>query len=762
MSAPAQAAAAPASAPAAPPAQPTGSGGAPPASAPGGEPKPPASGEPGPPAPPDAQGAPTIDTTSLEAQDKAASTPEASNGRQRGERLRKASDMLIGGDLVGGDKLIMMLGGREPAPLQRLGTQLSDPVRYAWVEPQDWDRVRAACHGKRLVILRANPHQGKVAAAIRLLQSPSDRHIYSLDRNVDLHALPAWLETDASGDNALPKGAGFLLCEPVGWDGVEGWMLQQLAAALERLDAQLILTLGADVPLADADAQEYVVPLGAAKPHSEILARHLAWRLDDVGLAERILADPDIAELAEDQFAGAVSLKVAADLAVMISLELNGTVVDVDRVRRRMAERATEDFDIWFGGLPDVPTRCLAVALAVLNGLAYETVAHAAEMLSDRLDGPPDPGPNNALVPPWRPPFGRTRRERLRLLRAKIRPAMARGAYGTGPVEALEYAADDYPRLVLRHVWREFPLHRELMGWLRDLASDPNEEVRIWSGTALGMLSLDAFDFVYTQVLRPMALDQDNARNREVVAYALRVPAADSRLRPLVDAAVAALYGNRASPFGQATAARVHGVSLGPLGAVEALTALDRLAAIDHAQIALGIADSLADLIVQDEQQNAPLVLDRLLSWLNDRRRTLAGQFVFLQLARSLITEFTLPGPDGAAETRMTWPTLLMLADQRIELRRSLIGMWRHVLASGSFTRLVEVALDAWAALAEADADVRTSLSNMLVATAAQSDRSRALVKRLVAGWRAVDNLQPKPMTAYAVETAMDARSGDQ
>ena len=120
-------------APGAPSAPPTSTGSAPAGGgAAGGDPKPPTPGEPGQPTQPDAQAATPVDTTSLEAQEKATQAPAASDGRQRGERLRKASSMLIGGDMVGGDKLVMMLGDRQPAPLQRLGTQLSDPVRYAF------------------------------------------------------------------------------------------------------------------------------------------------------------------------------------------------------------------------------------------------------------------------------------------------------------------------------------------------------------------------------------------------------------------------------------------------------------------------------------------------------------------------------------------------------------------------------------------------------------------------------------------------------
>ncbi len=512
----------------------------------------------------------SFDRTGIAAQDRDLQQPEVPNGRQRHERLRQSSRMLIGGDLVGGDKLVMMLGGREPAPLQRLSTQLSEPVRHAFLPPEEWESTRAALETRRLVILRADPCQGKTTAAIRLLQSPSDRPIYNLDRSVDLRTFASWLDQDARSEPPLPNGAGFLLCEPAGWDDVQGWMLQQLEAALERIDARFVLALSTESVLRDEDVREYVVPLGRAQPHRSILISHLTWRLgSNADLAAELLADDALNEYVTNLCGPQVSRKVPADLAVVISQELSDGVVDLDRVRQRMSERHSDDLDIWFDKLPDLPSRCLAIALAVLNGLSYESVVRAADRLVARLDGPAAgfAGDEPVALRPWREPFRFSRRELVRRLRAEIRSVTVRGAWGPVTVEAIQYVADGYPALVLNHVWREFQIHRELLDWLRDLASDVNEDVYTWAGTALGVLSRHAFDFVYAQVLHQLAIAPHNWRNGEVVAYALRVPAADDRTRPLVKAVVDNLYTNSSSPTGQATAARVHGVSLGPQGA---------------------------------------------------------------------------------------------------------------------------------------------------------------------------------------------------
>ena len=225
-----------------------------------------------------------------------------------------------------------------------------------------------------------------------------------------------------------------------------------------------------------------------------------------------------------------VSRKVPADLAVVISQELSDGVVDLDRARQRMSERHSDDLDIWFDKLPDLPSRCLAIALAVLNGLSYESVVRAADRLVAGLDGPAAgfAGDEPVALRPWREPFRFSRRELVRRLRAEIRSVTVRGAWGPVTVEAIQYVADGYPALVLNHVWRELQIHRELLDWLgtgRRRTCAPGEQ-------ALGVLSRHAFDFVYAQVLHQLAIAPHNSRNGEVVAYALRVPAADDRTRP--------------------------------------------------------------------------------------------------------------------------------------------------------------------------------------------------------------------------------------
>ena len=84
--------------------------------------------------------------------------------------------------------------------------------------------------------------------------------------------------------------------------------------------------------------------------------------------------------------------------------------------------------------------------------------------------------------------------------------------------------------------------------------------------------------------------------------------------------------------------------------------------------------------------------------------------------------------------------------------------MWSEVLIGGSFSRLVERALAAWASLAEVNAEVRTPFCGLLGDIAARGTWAPQTIRRYLTEWRAPDNLRPTPLTAYAVEAALDAR----
>ncbi|NMO50894.1 hypothetical protein HH310_06760 [Actinoplanes sp. TBRC 11911] len=690
---------------------------------------------------------------------------QATEATDTRRKLTRARNMYIRGDQVGGDKLILRVGGAEPAPLREVDIALSDPVRHAFVDPEDWERTRAAVHDRRLVLLRGGSGHGRVAAAIRLLQVPSDRPIYQLERDVDLHRFPHWLETDATAEKPLPIGAGFLLSDPTGKARLDGWVLHQIATALEQRDARMVLTLDVDLVLNDDDVRDFAVSLGRPRPHRDILASHLRWRLTErfdgeaaAAMTDRILADERVAEVIEEAFGDGIPVKIAANLALMIDQQFDGERVDVERLRRQLGERVVEDFDIWFGALPDVPSRSMAIALAVLNGLPYEHVARAARKLTDILDGPPQVVSDGTpmLQPPWRDPFTTSRREMLRMLRARTRQKTEFGNFGRTPIEVIEYIDRDRPRSVLDHVWHEYQFQRPILDWLRDLSTTPSLDVRTYVGTALGVLATYAFDFVHNHALREMALD-DNPWSWDVVAYAMRIPAEDSRFYHPVRRMANRLHGNAQNGQAQATSARIRGHALAPIFLEPALIKLDALATVNDWRVAWGIGNSVADLLVEDDDRYGPVLLERIAQWQGDPRRTLCAQFVFQHVAQH-VQWYVDVGKNGEQETEI-WPGLLFLADRRPELRPMLVTCWVRLLNSSVMEPYASGALNDWADWADSYPDVLTAFIRLLKAVAATSPRTRAIVMRHAESWNWPDALFRLPDTTAAVTQALKART---
>jgi hypothetical protein len=678
--------------------------------------------------------------------------------------LRRATSMYVGGDQVGGNKYVFVVGDRQSAPLHELDPALSEPVQRAFVAPEDWDRTRATAGNRPLILLRGQPGHGRVAAAIRLLQTPSDRRIYSLDRDVDLQRFPHWLDGDAAKDNALPLDAGFLLCNPSGKAPLKGGLLHDLAATLDQRDARMVITVDADLVPAGDEVGDFVVALGRHPPHAAVLREHLRWRLGkrpdtDAGAVDRILAENDMCAFLRDTMTDDAPVKVAANLAMMIDQQFDGIAVDMPRLRQQQAERVIEDFDIWFGALPDVRTRSMAIALAVLNGLPYEHVARAARRLSDALDGPPQiVAPETPMLrPPWRDPFGTTLRQQLRLLRAHTREETTHGTFGPTVIEVVEYLDDERPRTVLKHVWQQYQLQRPVLDWLTGFATEAHQDVRTYAGTALGVLTTYAFDFVYANALQDMSTD-DNPWARDMVAYALRLPARDEKLFPLVRRVANRLHGNP-EPLARATSARIRGLALGPLGLSGALQMLGFLALVNDWRVARAIAESLADLLVDDEDKHGPDVLRHVVAWQDDRRRTLAGQYIFSELADGVIARVDMTEPDATRPEWHVWPGLLLLADRRRELRPLLVKAWARVLNSDAIPGKASDALDNWAGLAESYPHVRTAFVRLMAATAATSARTQSIILRHAYRWHAPDEVFPNPETAAAVETALTARN---
>ena len=324
-------------------------------------------------------------------------TGQLGQGSQRRGLLQNAVAN-VEGDMVGGDKYVVLLGGRRRR-LRVLSPLIAERVRFAYCPPADLPDARDALARQRLLILRSAAGYGKSAMAARLLLGACRGALYHLDSDVDFASLAEQLENDSG---VIERGAGFLLERPDDIGNLGRETYEKVQGALSQADAWMVVTVAAG-ELADGELLAGVRDLTDAPQPLEVVRAHLRWRLGERD-ADRLLAREDVCEVITELVGGLPACRQAGDLAAALSeqYDLHGSL-DLDRLREHRARLEAEDFEIWAESLPDAGARSFALALAVLNGLPQEDVAEAARSLRDRLedDGPylRAPGADRRIAP---------------------------------------------------------------------------------------------------------------------------------------------------------------------------------------------------------------------------------------------------------------------------------------------------------------------------------------------------------------------------
>ncbi|MGH3832075.1 MAG: hypothetical protein ACRDRS_16790 [Pseudonocardiaceae bacterium] len=676
---------------------------------------------------------------------------EPGRGAARQEALRNAQ-RVIDGDVIGRDKFVFLLGGEKKAAVHRLSPLLYERVQHAFVDPEGWDNLREQFRKRRTVILRGKPGQGRTAMAVRLLMSTSTEVMYDLDPRVDLNLLAGQIERDQHDSGTVERGTGFLLRQPDHVASLHSRALRDLDDALAEADQRLVLTIGLDTRLADEELIEYLIELPSAPSARQIVERHLEWRLGGEREVKEVLAREEVRAVLDDLLGKVTSCEEAALLAFVVSEEASGTVSPA-RVRERMARHSLDAFDTWFEDLRHVDLRSFAIALAALDGLAYADVARAAEKLHQRLDPPAQllVVSSDSVQPVSRDRFRVPQRQMLELLRATVVETEVRYRYGPVTSQAVTYKDRSYPQAVLFQVWQGYQIHDLLLGWLTELVKEPSDEVVVQVGTTLGVLSTFSFDHLYTAVLSAWARSEDRSK-REAVAYALRVSAADERLRCCVTHLLDVWFGKEDNRALQATAARLYGVGLAGFDPAASLATLGRLARDADDKVKEAIGWSFIDLLVPDALRLTPTVLRTLLEWFDNPKRADTARLVFLLVAYDLVRD---RAAGDASAASVAWPTLLALAHDSPDLRELLVGTWCRVLNEGSYLDIAELVIDDWAKRAEGDQDLLDAFARMVRAVGAADPRARAILLRCAARWLDDDNLIPLPQAAHAVEAAL-------
>lgn len=674
-------------------------------------------------------------------------TARTGQGSLRAGLLREAWTH-IGGDRVQGDKIVIQAPGERGVVLRTVAAALVETVRHTFQAPPRWDDIQADAWQRRSVVLRGPGGAGKTAAAVRLLISAQVKAWYLLDSVAELTRLTELRQ--------LGSGAGLLLDRPRDLGELRGSQLAGLEGLLERADARLVLIAGPDAEL-DRGVGEYVQRVTRPDSLDAVLAAHLTHRLGEADAARALAAD-GVADLTAELLSDGPACRDAARLAEVLAHEYGGGGIDPDRVRARMDSSGGEGPEEWFEGLGDTGLRTQAIALAVLGGLPQEDVALAASALLDRFRsdrGVLTTSVERGPVPLRQDPFAQSRRLLAEKLRARTVSAVTRGSFGWLPCTVAEYRNPDYPPRIIRHVWSEYRIQQELVGWLAELVDSPSQQVRSFAGTALGLIATESFDHIATQVLPGWVLHEDSgSARREAIAYALRVCARDPALRPGVHALVNGWYLSGTWEF-QAAAARAYGLCLGGADLDTAVRCLTQLGTVDHIQVAIAIGDAFADLVEEDVAAHAPLVLRAVAEMVHEPLSRPVGHLVFLILADALVTEE--PAAPGTAPRAR--PTLLKLAaadPPGSELRRLLGYLWSEVIGGELFGDESANVLEAWAAQAETDPLLLDDLLRVLVQdVAARSPRVGGLLRRYVTRWAERDRFRPLPRAAAVLGSAL-------
>jgi hypothetical protein len=667
-------------------------------------------------------------------------------------------------------------GSRKIRPLP-LPEEQVESIRMAFAEPDGWADVRTAFAKRRVLILRGQAGCGKKGAAIRLLLSMQQGHIYQLDSGIPLNRLTDVLTPDSETWGLLGPEPGLIIDQPKDVRASCADLLQGFEALLAQANARLVLTAGADVILPDQGLRDYgyILDLPGPPTIELLIARHLGHRLGGE-LADELLALPGIREIIEKYTVPETSCMFAAALAAIIANrcpnadDWGAAVQQIsDDIERHLAGH----LDSWFASLPDAQSRAFAIALAVFGGLPYEYVAKAARALYLRFDDAPPYLTISAKL--WYPgsaprinevtPVITTRRERLQRLGAQVKEIEASGMFGASKAESVEYRDLSYANEVLRYAWTSYEIQDILLDWLKALADDTTVQIQLLTARALGLLATWSFDYISAQVLAPWAVSR-NRNRREVVAYALwkavsEKPALLANVRALVNG----WYANRSVPYAQATAARAYGLAFGSTDLASTLEALNRLLIVDNGTVAVAIGNAMADLMAPATldgsveplpAEEADLVRRVLASFevsIRDRDRSGKAELAFLTLVNLLLT----PVPSSATGEILSWPSLLRLLIRMPDIRDSVVTLWRHVLNNSLFPDIAESIMTQWATTAEYDPVAREVFLRLARAICHGHRRCGLIMGRFAAEWVSPRNLTPLYTVSASLQSVIVA-----
>lgn len=677
----------------------------------------------------------------------------------------------VGGDQVYGDKNYYLGATRRRAQPSQLSSALVKSIRVAFVGPEGWDEVNPRVRQRTITILTGRRGWGKPGAAIRSMLGTPGRQLFQLDQGLDFADLADQIDQGLRARSPEASCVGFLFEEPRQRPGLTCSALQEVEETLAQAGAQLILTIGEDLSSLERDLNPFVIDLPGPPDFKLIVAHRLAHEIEQDN-ADKLLAEPANREFITKMLAEDASCSRAAALADELAAEYrnfaDGAEFKLQRVRQRVRGHGASVTERWFARLPDTRARALAISLAVLSGLSYECVSLGSLKLLAKLDlTTPSQlvmSSGDDIAPEGIRPFRTTRRQRLEQLGARSKLAEIPGQFGTSRSEIMEYENHDFAVEVLQHAWSGFDVQEILLRWLKELAEDSSEQVRIQAGLAIGQLAFWSFEYLCGSVLLDWA-KSDLKKRREAVAYALsRIVSPGPALHRNAWLLAARWHGDN-NPNCQATVARVYGLALGRVQPLAAIDALTRLLAVDDIKVTIAAGDGIADLLAADlgsassgsDVSSGELVttaLTALIEAMADRKRAKMAQLASLMVTGQLVTN--APGQDG---TDVEWPALLWLTVESAQAREPVVAIWRQLINVEFYHPRAEAVMRSWAWYAEDDQEIRTSFLRLARAIARGQPRCRAILNRYAEVWASSHDPRPLPNVSADLQTLLAAES---
>lgn len=631
---------------------------------------------------------------------------------------------LVSGDVVAGNKteIIALFPGLHGAKVGAYRVPVG-PIRRCYVAPAGFGALEAAVAQRRLVVVRGRSGTGKEAAVLRALAGSDDVCVMKLDSRTDLSTLAPGQLPDCQAIVLFDLTADQLV-------RLDEDTVDRLGSELAAANRWLGLTVTDDLPISAA-VEAAAVEVGDPPAPRTVFDRHFELGQPSATARAHLLADPEIAQLLADELGPSSSLRRAARVARMLSVGTEPAGLAAV-VRARLDGRAHDECVQWFRTLPSMRAHCTALALAVLNGLPRAHVAAAADRLIELITPTtdrPDPGP---VVNPFATGAGVS----LEMLRATTTAGTLSAVEGDIPVTELRYLDPLFPSWVLRHAWDEHDSARpHVVGWLQELGGHSNQDVRARAAVAVGVLATRAFDFVFVRIIGSWARSEDPDL-RDSAALALGPPARDPALREVVTTIVDEWIADDESPLLQATAARTFGGDAGLARPSNTLRQLAVLAEVDNLAVAVAVARSLGELVMNGTAALAGRVLTGIAGWVTSGRAQLrlVARLAFLRL--TYLRGVAAPGggrPDPAVRQL---PTLLLLAMRDRRFVGQLAWLWTDGLNAADAHRAMGVSLTAWAEAVERHPAARAAVVDLLC-SAALHPRTASIITRAASGWRA-------------------------